>query len=282
MTFSHSFTVQVDFITLVQAGTKTWVATRNAMLGSLAGTISAHGGESVRASDLLGFEARGWGPENYQFIVVQCGSMWFNVVQCGSMWFIMVHCGSMWFIMVHYYGSLWFIVVRDGSLIMVHWIYHGLFMMCPPKIGISGIRIWRLMELELIGGSFRQAQLFPVVRWWPPRLSPDFDSPKATFHCGSRKEMHDFEPKEASEAEKEATSFSKCVIDGAKKNKDGACRAWQCTGMGGSLGFSSSLLPNSEGSPWKFPDQPNLSNSNVPRKFRTSLKKFPKSLSLRS
>ena len=59
MTFSHSFTVQVDFITLVQAGTKTWVATRNAMLGSLAGTISAHGGESVRASDLLGFEARG-------------------------------------------------------------------------------------------------------------------------------------------------------------------------------------------------------------------------------
>lgn len=86
----------VDFLTLLQAGNDHWVATKNAMLGGLAGTLSAHGGESVRASDLLGFEA--------------------------------------------------------------------------------------------------------------------------TFHCGSRKEMHDLEPKEA---EKTATSgFSKCVIDGAKKNKE--------------------------------------------------------------
>jgi hypothetical protein len=48
----------VDFHTLLQAGNDHWVATKNAMLGSLAGTISARGGESVRASDLMGFEAR--------------------------------------------------------------------------------------------------------------------------------------------------------------------------------------------------------------------------------
>ena len=50
--------IQVDFLTLLQAGNDHWVATKNAMLGGLAGTLSAHGGESVRASDLLGFEVR--------------------------------------------------------------------------------------------------------------------------------------------------------------------------------------------------------------------------------
>ena len=47
----------MDFHTLLQAGNDHWVATKNAMLGSLAGTISARGGESVRASDLTGFQA---------------------------------------------------------------------------------------------------------------------------------------------------------------------------------------------------------------------------------
>lgn len=43
---------------------------------------------------------------------------------------------------------------------------------------------------------------------------------EATFHCGSRKEMHDLEPKEASAEKKATSSFSQCVIDGAKKNKE--------------------------------------------------------------
>ena len=47
-------------------------------------------------------------------------------------------------------------------------------------------------------------------------------TPEATFHCGSRKEMHDLEPKEASAEQKATSGFSQCVIDGAKKNKDGA------------------------------------------------------------
>lgn len=56
----------VEFRTLVRAFSPNcfgkecsndWVVTKNAMIGELAGSISAHGGESVRSSDLTGFEA---------------------------------------------------------------------------------------------------------------------------------------------------------------------------------------------------------------------------------
>lgn len=57
---------EVEFRTLVRAFSPNcfgkecsndWVVTKNAMIGELAGSISAHGGESVRSSDLTGFEA---------------------------------------------------------------------------------------------------------------------------------------------------------------------------------------------------------------------------------
>ena len=58
---SSAETAWVDFHTLVQASSQnkpsTWKLTKNPMLGSLAGTISAHGGESVRASELTGYQA---------------------------------------------------------------------------------------------------------------------------------------------------------------------------------------------------------------------------------
>ena len=69
--------------------------------------------------------------------------------------------------------------------------------------------------------------------------------------------MHDLEPKEASAEKKATSSFAQCVIDGAKKNKDGA---WG-TGRGGFgiLQISMNLRGNF------LMDQPIFSK--FPRKF---------------